>query len=253
MSRAIVPQEKECQVRLSYPKTLIALAALMLASNALAMVREVGFRELTRLSEATIEVVVVNSYAQWNAEHTAIFTHYVVEPVRQSGGADRGARFELLFAGGRASDGKQMIVTEVPSLEVGGQYILFLHPRETKHAAPTVGMWQGSFRVVRDPDTKNTVLVDPNGRVVEQDSRGELHRGRFVKVDQHGFVTPATIEPEPGMEADPILTAPDGRVLPMRRELAATIEETRQAIDADAFMNLVERFRREQTRENEKR
>ncbi|MGK2856902.1 MAG: hypothetical protein ACSLFQ_06830, partial [Thermoanaerobaculia bacterium] len=129
---------------------LFALAAMLVATSSFAMVREVSFRELTELSDTTMEIVVMNAYAQWNAEHTAIFTHYVVEPIRQVGGRPRGASFELLFAGGTASDGKQMIVTEVPQLEVGGQYILFLHPREARHASPTVGLWKGALRVVRD-------------------------------------------------------------------------------------------------------
>ena len=234
---------------------LSVLAALLLAGTASAMVREVSFRELTQLSETTMEVVVVNSYAEWNAEHTAIFTHYVVEPVRQVGGIDRGSRFELLFAGGRANDGKQMIVTEVPTLEVNGQYILFLHPRETRHAAPTVGLWQGSLRVVRDPQTKKTVLVDANGQLIERDGNGEIHRGRRVDVDSHGFMTAvAAIESEPGMERDPILRDAEGRVVPLRSEmsaqsLSAPVAE-REPIDADSFMNMIEHIRRQQTRES---
>lgn len=236
-------------------RTSLLMLAVLIAGTASAMVREVSFPELTRLSETTMEVVVVNSYAEWNAEHTAIFTHYVVEPLRQVGGSDRGVRFELLFAGGRASDGKQMIVTEVPSLEVGGQYILFLHPRETRHAAPTVGMWQGSLRVVRDPQTKRTVLVDANGQVIERDGSGGLHRGRHVNVDEHGFLTAAAaIESEPGMESDPVLRDPEGRVLPLRKELVeqslAAPAIDREAIDADTFMNMIDHIRRQQTRES---
>jgi hypothetical protein len=72
-------------------KVLLVLAVVLLAGTASAMVREVSFPELTRLSETTMEVVVVNSYAEWNAEHTAIFTHYVVEPIRRVGGSDGAA------------------------------------------------------------------------------------------------------------------------------------------------------------------
>ncbi|MCM2316308.1 MAG: hypothetical protein NDJ92_14260, partial [Thermoanaerobaculia bacterium] len=79
--------------RRSMSLALFALAALMLTTSSFAMVRDVSFRELTELSDTTMEVVVVNSYAQWNAEHTAIFTHYVVEPIRQVGGRPRGASF----------------------------------------------------------------------------------------------------------------------------------------------------------------
>ena len=234
-------------------KVLMMLAAVLLAGTASAMVREVSFPELTRLSETTMEVVVVNSYAEWNAEHTAIFTHYVVEPIRRVGGSDRGSRFELLFAGGRATDGKQMIVTEVPTLEVGGQYILFLHPSETRHAAPTVGLWQGALRVVRDPDTKRTVLVDPNGQMIETDGSGELRRGRHVDVDRHGFMTAGpAVESEPGMENDPVLKDPEGRVLPLRRErvaLSNAASAGRTPVDADTLMNMVENYRRTQARD----
>ena len=226
--------------------SVFTLAAMLLAMASFAMVREVSFEELTELSETTMEVVVVNSYAEWNDAHTAIFTHYVVEPIRQVGGRDRGSRFELLFAGGRASDGKQMIVTEVPQLEVDGQYILFLHPSQTRHASPTVGMWQGTLRVVRDPATRRSLIVDTENRLIEKDANGKLHRGRKVNLDSHGFMTPAVIEAEPGMEAEPVLTDPQGRVIPMQRHAAPVIEATqaREPVDPDTLMNMVEQFRR---------
>jgi hypothetical protein len=210
------------------------------------MVREVSFEELTELSETTMEIVVVNSYTAWNAEHTAIFTHYVVEPLRQVGGRDRGNRFELLFAGGRTDDGRQMIVTEVPQMEVDGQYILFLHPRQTRHASPTVGMWQGALRVVHDPATGGNVVVDAQNRLIEKDADGTFHRGRSVTIDARGFMSPAVIEAEPGMETDPILKDPQGRVIPMRRQAAVISEAvapTRTPVDPDSFMNMVERLR----------
>lgn len=219
-----------------------AVLSLVTTTSSLAMVREVSFEELTDLSETTMEVVVMNTYAEWNDERTAVFTHYVVEPVRQAGGRSRGARFELLFAGGIASDGKQMIVTEVPRLEVGGQYILFLHPAETRHAAPTVGMWQGAFRVVRDPDTNHAVVVDMNGRLLERDPDGLLHRGRRVNVDSLGFVTPAAApEPEPGMESEPVLRDVEGRVVPMLRTTDIRVSQpvARETVDPDTLMNFV--------------
>ncbi len=230
--------------RRSMSLALFALAALMLATSSFAMVRGVSFRELTELSDTTMEVVVVNSYAQWNAEHTAIFTHYVVEPMRQVGGRPRGASFELLFAGGTATDGRQMIVSEVPQLEVGGQYILFLHPRDARHASPTVGMWQGALRVVRHQETKRTVLVDTNGHLIEKDANGELQRGRRMNVDALGFMTEMVAAPEPGMESDPVLRDPAGRVIPMPRMNAPQpLVIRRQAADPDTLMNLVDAYR----------
>ncbi|MGK2859841.1 MAG: hypothetical protein ACSLFQ_21810, partial [Thermoanaerobaculia bacterium] len=213
---------------------LIALSAILVATSSFAMVRDVSFRELTELSETTMEVVVVNSYAQGNAERTAIFTHYVVEPLRPVGGTTRGARFELLFAGGTAEDGKQMIVTEVPTLEVGGQYILFLHPSDTRYASPTVGMWQGALRVVRDPESNELVLVDTNGNLIEKGSDGELRRGRKMNVDEHGFMTAAVVQPELDMEAEPVLRDPAGRVVPMSREnVIHTIPVASQPVHPD--------------------
>ena len=227
----------------------VFFAAMLLATASFAMVREVSFEELTELSETTMEVVVVNSYAAWNAEHTAIFTHYVVEPIRQVGGGSRGNRFELLFAGGRTSDGRQMIVTEVPQLEVDGQYILFLHPGQTRHAAPTVGMWQGALRVVHDPVTKHNVVVDAQERLIEKDADGKLVRGRSVTIDSNGFMRARVIEPEPGMEAEPVLKDPQGRIIPMPRQksvISDAAAATRQPVDPDTFMQIVERLR-EQT------
>jgi hypothetical protein len=232
---------------------LVTLATLLLATSSFAMVREVSFRELTTLSDATIEVVVTRSYAQWNDEHTAIFTHYVVEPLRQVGGRPRGASFELLFAGGRTDDGRQMIVTEVPQLEVGGQYILFLHSRETRHASPTVGMWQGALRVVRDARTQELAVVDAAGHLIERDANGELHRGRNVVIDREGVMTTLAAEPEGAMEADPILTGPDGKPLPLIRaeKVAAQATAERTPVSPDTLMNLVDEYRRQMPRSNQ--
>ena len=223
---------------------LLAMAMTLCAAASFAMVRDVSFEEMTELSDTTMEVVVVNSYAEWNDEHTAIFTHYVVEPMRQVGGRSRGSRFELLFAGGIASDGRQMIVTEVPSLEVGGHYILFLHPRETRHASPTVGMWQGALRVVRHPETAKPVLVDGGGNLIEKNGAGRLYRGRNVEVNAEGFVTFRAEEAEPGMESDPVLRDPEGRVVPMpRSQSPEMIREAGEPVDPDTLMNFVANFR----------
>lgn len=236
-------------MRRSTSLALFALAAMLIATSSFAMVREVSFPELTELSETTMEVVVVNSYAEWNAEHTAIFTHYVVEPMRQVGGRPRGASFELLFAGGRTTDGRQMIVTEVPQLEVGGQYILFLHPRETRHASPTVGMWQGALRVVRNPETNGMVLVDTNGHIIERDAKGELHRGRRMNVDSLGVMSEMVAEPEPGMESDPVLRDPEGRVVPMpRMNTPQPLIIERDPVDPDTLMNIIDEYRRNMPR-----
>jgi hypothetical protein len=217
---------------------------MLVATSSFAMVRDVSFRELTELSDTTMEVVVMNSYAEWNAEHTAIFTHYVCEPIRQVGGQPRGASFELLFAGGIANDGKQMIISEVPQLEVGGQYILFLHPRELRHASPTVGMWQGALRVVRDAQTNATVLVDTNGHLIERDATGELHRGRRMDVDSFGAMTEMLVGSEPGMESDPLLRDPAGQMVPMpRTNSTQLLVIQRQPVDPDTLMNLVGEYR----------
>jgi hypothetical protein len=225
---------------------LLMFLATLAVTASFAMVREVSFEELTHLSETTMEVVVVNSYAQWNAEHTAIFTHYVVEPLRQVGGRSRGASFEILFAGGRATDGKQMIVSDVPTLEVGGQYILFLHPSEARNASATVGMWQGALRVVRDPQSQKSVVVDALGRLIEKDAKGQLHRGRQVDVDAQGFMRAAAVEAEPGMNADPILTDPQGRVIELPQGVSSMSrprEGERDTVDADTLLSIIHSFR----------
>lgn len=240
--------------RSSLRVSVFILVAMLLASASFAMVREVSFEELTELSETTMELVVVNSYAAWNDEHTAIFTHYVVEPIRQVGGRSRGPRFELLFAGGRTSDGKQMIVTEVPQLQIDGQYILFLHPRQTRHASPTVGMWQGALRVVHDPATGGNVIVDAQGRLIEKDANGKLVRGRSVNIDANGFMSAAVIEPEPGMESEPVLKDPQGKVIPMTRNAATPVADAangRQPVDPDTLMSMVDQFRRSAPRVRE--
>ncbi|MGK2857125.1 MAG: hypothetical protein ACSLFQ_07955, partial [Thermoanaerobaculia bacterium] len=105
-------------------------------------------------------------------------------------------------------------------------------------------LWKGALRVVRDSASNRTVLVDTNGHIIERDANGELQRGRRMNVDAFGLMTEMVAEPEPGMEAEPVLRDPEGRVVPMPRvRVTEPLVVNRQPVDPDTLMNLVDEYR----------
>jgi hypothetical protein len=106
---------------------------------------------------------------------------------------------------------------------------------------------------VRDPATGGSVIVDTEGRLIEKDADGTLVRGRSVDVDANGFMRAAVIGAEPGMESEPVLKDPQGRVIPMPRHAAVVSEAgaVRQPVDPDTLMNIVERLREHQPQQRQ--
>ena len=71
--------------------------------------------------------------------------------------------FTVQVMGGPAPDGLRFHIAGVPTFHLGDRMVVFVVGNETQ-AVPFVGMWQGVYRVVRDPETDTEIMADHAGR-----------------------------------------------------------------------------------------
>lgn len=64
--------------------------------------------------------------------------------------------------GGPTPDGRRLHIAGVPTFTLGDRMVVFIVGNETQ-AVPFVGMWQGVYRVVQNPD-QGDVMADHAGR-----------------------------------------------------------------------------------------
>ncbi len=81
----------------------------------------------------------------------------------------------LSFAGG-TFDGRSVLVSHVPRLEVGATYFFALNDLTRLFTSPVVGAEQGLLREVTDRATGKRILLDVDGWAVGFDSTGGLIR-----------------------------------------------------------------------------
>ena len=121
------------------------------------------------------------------------------------------------FAGGQAG-GLDVGLSDVPSLEIGKRYVLFLQPGEL-HPTPTVGWGQGLFRVeqVVDGAANRTVIVSDDGDPLEIDAAGRLTRGPRVVIRGGAMSAAAKVEPAVALHKmpEPIALNADGSPAPV--------------------------------------
>ncbi len=86
-----------------------------------------------------------------------IFTRVRMETTVPIKGA-AAKEIEFVVAGG-AMDGRVAVVAGMPRFEVGGEYVLFLRNGYRAAADPVVGVNQGFFRVVEDPQSGLQVVT----------------------------------------------------------------------------------------------
>ena len=60
--------------------------------------------------------------------------------------------------GGPAPDGMRLKIAGVPEFHLGDRMVVFIVGNETQ-AVPFVGMWQGVYRVMQDPDHGDTIAT----------------------------------------------------------------------------------------------
>ena len=73
-----------------------------------------------------------------------------------------GRELTLEFTGGKAADGKTVAIADMPRFTLGERAVLFVRGNG-RDICPLVGVWQGRFRVVYDPQLKSDVVERHDG------------------------------------------------------------------------------------------
>lgn len=156
--------------------TSLLVLPLLLAPPATGLSRELPIDEVFSRGEAVFVGKVASTRAVWGDGKKMIWTEYTFD-VRETWKGVPGARRVVRVAGGKL-DGKSIVLSHVPSFEVGGTYVVSAFENERRYASPVVGTEQGMFREVVEEASGEALLVDVDGRRLERDSGGRLRRGR---------------------------------------------------------------------------
>ena len=132
--------------------------------------------EVFTRGEAVFVGKVVSTRAVWGEGRKMIWTEYTFD-VRETWKGEGSARRVVRVAGGTL-DGRAILLSHVPSFEVGGTYVVSAYGNDHLYASPVVGTEQGLFREVIEETSGDTLLVDAGGRRLERDGSGRLRRGR---------------------------------------------------------------------------
>jgi hypothetical protein len=158
-------------------RTSLLVLPLLLSPRASALSRELTLDEAFSQGDAVFVGTVVSSRAVWGEERKMIWTEYSFDVRETWRGEGLGQR--VVRVAGGTLDGKSIVLSHVPSFEVGGTYVVSAWGNEHAYASPVVGTEQGMFREVVEEATGQTLLVDADGRRLERDADGNLRRGRL--------------------------------------------------------------------------
>ena len=112
--------------------------------------------------------------------------------------------------GGPAPNGMRLQIAGAPTFYLGDRMVVFVVGNETQ-AVPFVGMWQGVYRVVQDPERGTAVMADHAGRSLtalpQRSHRGIVQDGELSLQMQTGPALTLeaftqSIEEELGDESD---------------------------------------------------
>ncbi len=159
------------------PRGALALSLLVVlatAPPAAALARRLTFGEVVDRGRTILVGTVVSSSTRWGEGHKMIWTDYEVT-VEETWKGTSLRSVVLSFAGGTV-DGRSILVSHVPRLEVGATYVLSLNDLRRLYASPVVGAEQGLFREVTEEATGERILLDAEGWAVALGPDGELTR-----------------------------------------------------------------------------
>ncbi|MGD9008060.1 MAG: hypothetical protein PVG41_09070 [Desulfobacteraceae bacterium] len=190
----------------------MSIVFLMVTSIASARVKLVRLDELPEKADFVIEGTVTQKTARWDTRGIMINTQYSID-VQTAILGKVPQTVELSFSGGTV-EGKTIIVTHTPELEVGQSYILFSY-QNNKYSVPTVGHDQGIFKVIHDTRSKQDVIVDYHGYQLERTtSRQKLIRGRLTRIDKNGALVQRQVsEQVQSPPVKPIVRDAEGNII----------------------------------------
>ena len=132
---------------------VLLLARLVWATTVL----EKSFSSLVQDAEVIAIGTVTTIETEWNAEKKAPFTLVTFSDLEVLKGDESQTEITLHFLGGPTPDGLVMQIAGVPQFALGERTVIFYKGNQYQ-AVPLVGMWQGVYRVVRDPESGGEVI-----------------------------------------------------------------------------------------------
>lgn len=161
-------------------------AGAFLISSVAALATTIVPMSVERLTEASTQVVVAeaaDSWTEWNAGQTIIFTVTRFQ-VSENLKGEAGQTVTVRQMGGRAAHYEQK-VAGVRHWQAGDQAVLFLRPSEAGDGTFVVtGLMQGDFRVLHSADQSGNAMVsngvagvhayDPSGKAVSEFSGTQI-------------------------------------------------------------------------------
>lgn len=150
--------------------SLLALTLLMACSALATLVPRMSLEEVIDASETIVHGNVVRTWADWDADHKYIWTHYEIQVVDKLKG-NVVSTIVVSEPGGTVGD-TALQVAGTPRYEVGEEVVLFAEKTPLGYLR-TCGWGQGKFRVQRARETgKVTVRTAAKGiQLVEPPAR----------------------------------------------------------------------------------
>ena len=144
----------------------LALSLFLLPLPARATsVLEYSFSALVQTAEVIAVGTVTPIQTTWDARHNLPHTRVTFADLEVLKGAVAQPELTLQFLGGPTPDGGHMEIAGMPQFTEGERNVIF-YAGNHRRAVPLVGIWQGVYRVVRDPAQGVDIIHDHAGRPV---------------------------------------------------------------------------------------
>jgi len=182
--------------------------ALIQATAWATTVREKDFTALVQEAD-TIVVGTVTAIAA-DQRHEAPVTIVTFSDLDILKGDPTQKALTVQVLGGPAPDGMRLHIAGVPEFHLGDRMVVFIVGNEIQ-AVPFVGMWQGVYRVMQDPERGAAIMADHAGRPLTalppRSPQGIVHDGEPSLQPQTGPALTLeaftqSIEEELGDESD---------------------------------------------------
>ena len=115
-----------------------------------------SFPDLVQKADTIVVGTVSAIEAEWDVTRERPYTFVTFTDLDVRKGA-AGGTLTLRLLGGPDPDGNILTISGVPDFHLGDRLVLFIAGNE-RYAVPLVGLWQGLYRVVFDPDRNEDVL-----------------------------------------------------------------------------------------------
>jgi hypothetical protein len=173
-------------------RVLYVLAVFGLTTQTYGMRLHQPFKHIVRDADLVFVGTVVHQEARWHDGGKMIFTHVhfaVNEIIADQTGVliSEGQELILPFAGGQIDD-RAISVSDVPVFRDNDTYVIFTRMDGKRYASPSVGGYQGVFRVIDDEETDQCYPLTAGGHTISSVSHGELIKKSAVSRIRNGVV-----------------------------------------------------------------